>query len=347
MHFNKQKSRPSLYTKHNHMKAFILQHYPRLILIVIPFLFGYIISPPKNISESKEIRLKGNYQYINPLLECDSTGFNSLTNLNQLRSQIINNIAAETKAANISYASVYYRDLNNGPWFGINERDEFSPASLIKVPLVIAYYKLAESNPSILQQKITNTETDTAKVTQNIIPEITLTPNQSYTVDELINIMITYSDNLAYDLLLKNIDNSYVFQVYNDMGIDIKTKQNSNTPGENILSVKDYASFFRVLYNSSYLGNDMSEKTLKLLTQSTFKKGLVAGVSPDVEVSHKFGEREFIDTGEKQLHDCGIIHLPQKQYLLCVMTRGNDFNKLSAFIKQTSASVFSEINNKN
>jgi len=329
------------------VKNFIHQHYLKLILVLISFTLGFIVSPPASkYSDSKEIRLRGNYKYINPLLECDSANFSNLTNLNHLRDEIKDNITKEIESTNITYASVYFRDLNNGPWFGINEKDNFSPASLIKVPLMIAYYKLAETKPEILQQKVINTEEDEANITQNIIPEITLTPNKEYTVDELINIMITYSDNLSYNLLLKNIDNGFIFQVYNDMGINIKEKQD-NDPAGNILSVKDYASFFRVLYNSSYLNSEMSEKAMKLLIQSTFKKGLAAGIPRNIETSHKFGERFFIDTKEKQLHDCGVVHLPQKQYLLCVMTRGNDFNKLSAFIKQTSATVFSEVNGKN
>ncbi len=35
-------------------------------------------------------------------------------------------------AGRASHISVYFRDLNNGPWFGINEKEEFSPASLLK-----------------------------------------------------------------------------------------------------------------------------------------------------------------------------------------------------------------------
>ncbi|MFA5828556.1 MAG: serine hydrolase [Candidatus Shapirobacteria bacterium] len=327
------------------MKTFIRRHYPKAIMIIVSFAVGYIISPPGN-SLVKEIRLKGSYQYTNPLLECDSVNLSNATNLNHLRDQIKNAISTETKTGNISYASVYFRDLNNGPWFGINEKDDFSPASLIKVPLMIAYYKQAETDPTILEQKITNTQVDDASNSQNIIPEVTLTPNRSYSVDELIDIMITYSDNLAYELLLKNIDGRFVFQVYNDMSIDIQTKQSGN-PAGNILSVKDYASFFRVLYNSSYLNKNMSEKALKLLTQSNFNLGIVGGTPTNIEVSHKFGERQFLDIEEKQLHDCGIVHLPQKQYLLCIMTRGQDFTKLASFIKQTSATIFSEINQEN
>ena len=56
----------------------------------------------------------------------------------------------------ITFASIYYRDLNNGPWLGINDSEYFSPASLIKVPVMMAYFKAAENDASILEKKIIN-----------------------------------------------------------------------------------------------------------------------------------------------------------------------------------------------
>ncbi|MBP9181152.1 MAG: serine hydrolase [Bacteroidia bacterium] len=46
--------------------------------------------------------------------------------------------------------SYYFRDLDNGIWIGINEKEEFAPASLFKLPLMLAILKEAESNPAIL-----------------------------------------------------------------------------------------------------------------------------------------------------------------------------------------------------
>lgn len=153
--------------------------------------------------------------------------------------------------------------------------------------------------------------------------------------------MIIYSDNAAYELLLENIDNSKLFNVYKDLDVDISKAQDD--PNGNIITVKDYASFFRILFNASYLNQDMSEKALKLLSQSQYYKGLVAGTPENITISHKFGERQFLPSKEKQLHDCGIIYFPQKPYLLCIMTRANDFDQAANFIKEISNTVFNKI----
>lgn len=208
---------------------------------------------------------------------------------------------------------------------------------------MIAYFKQAESDPSLLGKELLNTQIYNS-ADQNIQPEITLAPNQQYTIEELIKRMIIYSDNLAYNLLNDYIDAQTVINVYNDLGVDISQAQNN--PDGNVISVKSYASFLRVLYNSSYLNKDMSEKALKLLSLSRFTQGIVAGVPRDITVAHKFGERQYLATGQKQFHDCGIVYLPQKPYLVCIMTRGQNFNDLIDTIRDISSQIYNSINSQ-
>jgi hypothetical protein len=107
--------------------------------------------------------------------------------------------------------------------------------------------------------------------------------------------------------------------------------------------VYTYASFFRVLYNASYLGKQLSEWALATLAQSEFREGIVAGVPPAVPVAHKFGEHKDVATGEVQLHDCGIVYVPEHPYLLCVMTRGASFEHLDDAIASTSRLIFAQV----
>lgn len=313
----------------------------------VSFVFGiflastvfYIIRPlPPTNSDFKELRHQGNYKFINPLLECDDTDFSIDKNLVDLQHSIKQLINNGVNQKDVSFASVYYRDLNNGAWFGINENELFSPASLVKVPLMITYYKLSETNPEILKNTLVNKQVYNSS-SQNIQPQVTLKPDTSYTVEDLIYRMVVYSDNLAYDLLLKNINNTLVVDTYRDLGIDIS--KGLTDPNGNIISVKDYASFFRILYNSSYLSKDSSEKALNLLTQISFKQGLNRQLPATVSVAHKFGERQYLDTGEKQFHDCGIVYLPTKPYLICIMTRSNDFPKAIDLISHVSLTIYS------
>ena len=86
-----------------------------------------------------------------------------------------------------------------------------------------------------------------------------------------------------------------------------------------------------------------SEEALDLLTKSEFKDGLVAGVPPGVTVAHKFGERGAEGERMRQLHDCGIVYCPRSPYVLCVMTRGEDFQQLIGTTEDISRLVYGEI----
>ena len=318
-------------------KIFVVWFFSLLII----FFIGFLVGKTKNEKQPEEeiIRKNFNYKYINPILECNpDTSLNSkLTPIKESIESIINQ---EISKKNITFASIYYRDLNNGPWFGINEKEYFSPASLIKVPILIAYLKKAETDPSLLQKKLTVSDNpETGNNIQNIKPSVATVAKQEYTIEKLLEEMIIYSDNNAYNTLAENLTGDEIIKVYQDLDVDISKA--FQDPNGNIITVKNYASFFRILYNGSYLNNEMSEKALKLLNQVEYKDALVAGVPKDIIVSHKFGERKYSDTNEIQFHDCGIVYFPKKPYLLCVMTKTTkNINQAINVIKQISQKVY-------
>jgi len=326
-----------------HKKTFWLWSFSVLITFFIGYKFASINQD--RTSQEEIIRKNFNYKYINPILECNPDI--SLNNkLTPLKKNIESIITKEINNKNISFASVYYRDLNSGPWFGINEREFFSPASLVKVPILIAYLKKAETDPTILQKKlvVTNDPTSGNNI-QNVKPSQATVTAAEYTIDKLLEGMIVYSDNNAYNTLTQNLTVDEIMKVYQDLDVDI-SKAFSN-PNGNIITIKAYASFFRILYNASYLNQDMSEKALRLLNQVEFKDALVAGVPKNISVAHKFGERKYLDTNEIQFHDCGIVYLPQNPYLLCIMTKSTkSMNQTVNLIKEISQTVYKDISSQ-
>ena len=243
-----------------------------------------------------------------------------------------------------THVSVYYRNLNNGNRFGIEAKEMFSPGSLMKLPILLVYLKRAEQDPSLLSKKLTYIQDDNqTDFTQNIPPEAMLVNQQDYTIQELLEHMIKYSDNKASMLLSKNLSVQEYEKGFTDNNMSFPTTVSGSF--DNNLRVVDYAKFFRILFNSSYLTPKDSNYALQLLTQVDFKKGLVAGVGDDIIVAHKFGERGIIGKDgveQKQLHDCGIIYYPEHPYILCVMTRGYDFGSLESIIKDISQRIYQE-----
>jgi beta-lactamase class A len=281
----------------------------------------------------------GQQQFINPLLDCSENTDVRSPKAAALEEKVQVVIDQMKKNSEVEDVSVYYRDLNNGPIFGINEYAEFAGASLMKVPVMVSYLKLAEQNPEILKQKIAF---DSKKhVLQNysqvLDPPAAMKDGEAHEVSALIGKMIIESDNQASSMLLYDHPEVDIIQVLRDMGVKVVVRDDTA-----FVSVRDYASVFRILYNSTYLPRPLSTAALDLLSRSKFDDGLLAGVDRGIPVAHKFGERT--NQAVSQLHDCGIVYYPGRPYLLCVMTKGRKGLKpLVQTIADISKVVFQEI----
>jgi len=289
-------------------------------------------------TQNYPIRENG-YKFIHPLIiSGDNSGQNEA--LKPIKNKIYEGTYELLNNAKTKTVSLYLRDLNSGRWAGIQENAIYDSASLLKVPILIAYLKKSESDHTLFSKKILYR--GEAQDKKNI-EFYTLNPGTEYTVKELIEDMIVKSDNSAKDLLFANLDPVFKNKVFQDLGLAIP-----NPDAQYKISPKIYSLFFRLLYNASYLTRENSEEALRLLSESDYKDGLIAGVPPTIAIAHKFGQYNSSvasDTNEWELHDCGIIYHPDHPYLLCVMTRGENLDDLSKIITTISRITYEEINN--
>ena len=305
-----------------------------ILTLVMQYLVTHYMLPEKEEVRVKEVRKSG-YKMINPVLDYYELEQSLVSETKSMQSKITGYIDKVKSEGKVEMVSVYYRDLNNGPWLGIGEDEHYSPASLLKVPFLIAALKQAEEDPTFLDKKI-KYESNIDNNKQNIVDGTQLEVGKEYTIRELLEYMIIHSDNDAKNLLLMNLWKPVFHDVFYDLGIPIE----NYTDADNFLTVKEYASYFRILYNATYLNKNMSEQALLLLSKTNYNNGIVAGVPSGVVVAHKFGERFFPQQNIKQLHDCGIVYKPGQPYLICVMTRGHDYPVMAKVIADISAIVY-------
>ncbi|MEK9174054.1 MAG: serine hydrolase, partial [Patescibacteria group bacterium] len=273
----------------------------------------------RQLDMGHQVRQNSGYSYINPLLECEVAEGAIDAHKENFQDDLESFVETLKKDQKLTDTAVYFRDLNNGPTFGVNEKEEFFPASLLKVPVMMVYYHASEQDPNILETEILYEKPKDFGFTPTIVPREELVPGQSYQVEELIRRMIIHSDNQALFLLSSRLPLESIGGLFSILGVgeDVLTNPDAK------LTVKEYAGFFRTLFNSSYLSRENSEKALALLAMTDYQDALVAGVPADTKVSHKFGEAGTADV-ERQLHDCGIVYLPNHPYLACIMTRGKN-----------------------
>lgn len=280
------------------------------------------------------IKRLGGSSLINPILfvenDCESE------KLQMLKQDIINALATFTNDGTITKSSVYLRKFLSSEWISINGSETYSPGSMLKVPELITYLKMSEKTPGLLDKKIL-----CDKVFPNekkaVIVSKTITKGQYYTIRELLEYMIQYSDNNATYLLTRHMDADIFRQVFEDVGLPVPDRQSKAYP----ITAADYSKFMRTLFNGTYLTAEHSEFAIKLLSKSDFKSGIAKSIPEDVRVAHKFGEEGNMN--HQELHESAIVYLDNTPYVLTVMTKGNNLTRQTKVLSTISSMVFQSL----
>jgi beta-lactamase class A len=280
------------------------------------------------------------YDLLNPTLRCTNTTQQNEWHYEEIRNAVLQKKQQLTQEGKITEMSVYFRDLKHGPRFGIGEYDAFQPASLLKLPVLIAFLHEADRDPSLLDKTLSYDSI--LKVNMNVEQaRETILPFTPYTIRDLLRKMIVYSDNYSYTVLTQELNRTPPITAYHTF-LDLDILPMMVTPRADFVSIQSYSNLFVVLYNSAYLSKQMSSFALQLLSEASFESGLVAGVPPGTTVAHKFGYR-VLDPKHSQLHDCGIVYHPNASYLLCVMTSGSLLGDEEHAIREVSRVVYEQV----
>ncbi len=291
---------------------------------------------------------EGEFKFIRTSLGSKSPdGSRTKRELKPFRYKVDALMADKVKRGEATSVSFYFRDLINGNRFGIGENDRFSPKSLLKVPLMIAYFKWAEINPMVLRKTLTySAQMQQQAEEKHTKPLEVLSPGKHYTVNDLIYRMIVYDDSDAFSLLYANLPAGRLDKIFKDLNVEYDPHKDKD---EDALSLAAFASFYRVLFNASYLSEEMSEKALRYLSKSSFRDGMASGIPQNIEIASKYGERtlKVVSSGEDaelfQLHEFGIIYHPGRPFLIGIMARGEDFDNLKKVIRDITSLVYEEV----
>ena len=309
----------------------------------IPEKTDYSILSQPQTSQSNDCnykieRLEG-YKYIRPINyaepECETLKYLPL------KAQVQNKIDEYKYSNNLTSASVYFRGFNLGNWININPDEQYHPASLLKLPLLITLLKTDESTPGFLNKRLTFSQKLTTTRIQTFNSH-QIQFGKSYTIRELLQYMVSYSDNNATNLLHQVMDAEEHKKTFYKLGLPIcdVTKLGYT------ISAKDYSTFLKVLFSGSYLNHEHSEFAFELLAKTDFDDGLKAGLPGGTLVAHKFGE--WTDGKSiRELHESGVIYLNGKAFLLTIMTSGTNVKQLTGVIAGITKTVYDYLDNLN
>ena len=318
--------------------------------IILGFIIGYFVfyttkqTPPKTRINTSAYQQKARKHFINPFSESKEFRSYDVRPIPNLETIINKTVEQQITASNATSIAVYYRDLTNDQVIGVNETEKFSPASLLKVPVLITILKYAEDHPEVLTQTIFYDAPVKAihkDKPYGISDYTVLIPGHHYSIDKLLEIMIMISDNDATILLLKFIDQQAP-GLRESVEQELKLNTGHQDPSTDFVSVKGYSSFFRTLYNASFLNEEMSEKALQILSKTGYGNGIRLVVPKDIVVSQKFGHRKIDETHE-QYHHFAIVYHQNKPFLLGIMTKGKTNEHLQSAIASIADTIYKSV----
>ena len=279
------------------------------------------------------MKLDSRYKFISPLLECNIDY--DYYNPGSIKKDIEKYISKSKKSWNIHEVSYYVRLLENGSTFWYNENLKFFPASLVKLPFAISLMRYTSFDE--LQKIIQITKVPEDTFSWDEYPDL-IKYWENYSLYTLLAEMLINSDNTASLNLFEYMSQNKKNQTYKDFWLWIVDFTSNNSLD---MSAKNLSSFFRILYNSSYLEREKSEELLGLLSKSTFLSWIQAPIPKEITVANKFWANG-IDWSDTYIHDCWIIYT-NSPYVLCVMTYGNNKNEQLKIIRDISKMVYDDL----
>lgn len=228
--------------------------------------------------------------------------------------------------------SFYAEYLPTGTSIKINQDNPMVGASLLKLPLVMNLLYGAEHKQIDLSTKITMQEGDIDKRSGTLWQKGV---GSQFTMEELARQAIVQSDNTAVNMLVGATSGKFdLFQkTINELDIDLIAENSTQT----VLGAGGYSSMLKCLYLSCVNTYADSQQILTWMTESNSPPRLRAGVPSSVSVAHKYGT-----SGGTSESDCGIVYIPKRPYIICVMLGTPDDNA-NKIIQDVSKKVYDYI----
>ena len=235
--------------------------------------------------------------------------------------------------------SVYIREFDHRGWMAINNDERYHPASLMKVPLLICVLQMAQGNPDLLKQKMVfDMPAELGDISKQYYPAPTIVRGERYTVQELLSYMMAYSDNNSTWLLASRVDPRSLKKLFTDFCLPEMVEDDVKFT----MTAKECAVFFKAIYSASCLSPEYSEYAAELMSHCTFKEGFAKGFPENTKMWHKYGDWRSAGY-DNELHETGIVFIKNKPFLVSIMTKGSDTERLAEAIRIVCKKIYEDV----
>ncbi len=232
-------------------------------------------------------------------------------------------------------------DLETGDYVDFNSDKVYPTASVIKLPILIAFLQDVDAGKINLNEIWTMTN-DVIVGGSGEFQDLPV--NTKFTAQNVIDKMITISDNTATNMVIKRMGGiNYVNQRFAQLGLS-NTRLRDWLPdldGTNTTTLKELAQILAMLDRQSVLSRTSQANAIDILRRVKNRKLLAAGLGAGATIAHKTG---YIGT---MLGDAGIIEMPNgKRYIGAVIVESDRADSAWDFVPEVSQTVYSYFNNQ-
>jgi beta-lactamase class A len=208
------------------------------------------------------------------------------------------------------------KNLKTGERASYNENEIVPAASLIKIHIMIEIIRQVKAGKLSLKQRISVTETD--KVPFSILTM--LETGNSYSINDLLTLMIVQSDNTAANLLIEIAGIAEINKLISDLNLkntilrrkmmDIEARYAGR---ENLTTAQDSAWLMELLYRGEALDQESGAYMIDIMKKQ-LDTGMMRLYIPDeTVVAHKSGELDHLS------HEAGIVYHVNGDYIFVVL----------------------------
>lgn len=276
-----------------------------LLILIGLNIFFLVKTKPVSIPRESNLEILNTYPYLSSKILAEGER-DLLINFIPLRK----NLREITKEYGESF-SLYFEYLPTGVSIGINEKLEFYAASLIKVPLAMAFLNAYRTRNLDIKEVVEITEDD---LDPNFGDLWKKGAGAKISLEEVLRLLLVNSDNSAYRILARRLQTSDFKEIYDHIDLEVKLDS-----GQIYLTSKSYASILKSLYYSSILHKEDSQYILALLSEKSPDDKIRNGVPDEITIANKTGV--YMDD---LYQDCGIVYVPKRPYLLCMISKSSE-----------------------
>jgi len=211
------------------------------------------------------------------------------------------------------------KDLETGWTFQVNPDLLFPAASMVKVPIMAACLKAAQEGQLSLGDNMKLKRSDKAAGSGVLRTRAT---GSAYTIEQLVELMITYSDNTAANMLIDLLGFDYLNRTFREMGLqqtNLSRKMmdfRSRDKGiENYTSAREMADILERMYRRGCVCSSVSEKSLEFLKSQKVNDRIPRLLPKYTVVAHKTGLERMV------CHDAGIVFTDTGDFLISMFTK--------------------------